>query len=181
MSTNKKSGVYQLENGCWVFRFTLTLNGKRKDVKKTKDEFGNVIKTEKAAIRARECAIRHEYEARTTKPKPKRLTFAEVYDEYCKNGRFDKAYGTILKQDSLWKNHISVRYGKRFVDEITVSEVNDYLAFLYYEESRAYIPLFQIPHLRKVNGYQANNFHFIPNKNGSRVKTYSREMLILLT
>lgn len=138
MSKAKNSGVYQLANGYWGFRYTITINGKRKDVKKTKDEFGSVIKTEKAAARARESAIRKEYETRTTKPQPKRMTVSEVYDEYCKTGRYDKAYGTIKKQDSLWRNHISLKYGKRFVDELTVSEINDYLSFLYYEESRAY-------------------------------------------
>ena len=138
MSKAKNSGVYQLANGYWGFRYTITINGKRKDVKKTKDEFGSVIKTEKAAARARESAIRKEYETRTTNPQPKRMTVSEVYDEYCKTGRYDKAYGTIKKQDSLWRNHISLKYGKRFVDELTVSEINDYLSFLYYEESRAY-------------------------------------------
>jgi hypothetical protein len=32
---------------------------------------------------------------------------AEVFNEYCENGRCGKAYGTTRKQDSLWKNHIS--------------------------------------------------------------------------
>ncbi len=138
MSTNKKTGVYQLENGYWGYRYTITINEKKKDVKRTKDEFGNVLKTEKAAIRAREAAMKREYETRTIKPKPKRMTVAEIYDDYCKTGRYDKAYGTIKKQDSLWKNHINARYGKRFVDDISVAEINDYLAFLYYEECKSY-------------------------------------------
>lgn len=138
MSTNKKTGVYQLENGYWGYRYTITINEKKKDVKRTKDEFGNVLKTEKAAIRAREASIKREYETRTIKPKPKRMTVAEIYDAYCKTGRYDKAYGTIKKQDSLWKNHINPKFGKRFVDDISVAEVNDYLAFLYYEECKSY-------------------------------------------
>lgn len=138
MSKSKNSGVYQLENGYWGFRYTLTINGKKKDVKRAKDEFGSKLKTEKSAIKARESAIRREYENRLSKQKPQRMTVAEVYKEYCESGRYDKAYGTILKQDSLWKNHISIKYGKMFVDEITVSNINDYLAYLYYEESRAY-------------------------------------------
>ena len=31
-------GVFQLENGLWGYRFTITVNGKKKDVKKTKDD-----------------------------------------------------------------------------------------------------------------------------------------------
>ena len=34
------------------------------------------------------------------------MTFGEVYQEYCEFGRSGKAYTTIKKQDSLWKNHL---------------------------------------------------------------------------
>lgn len=114
------------------------INGKKKDVRRTKDEFGNVLKTEKSAIKARDFSIRKAYETQTTKKKIQRRTVAEVYDEYCKTGRYEKAYSTIRKQDSLWNNHISEKFGSRFIDEITVSDVNDYLSYLYYEEMRAY-------------------------------------------
>ena len=138
MKESKRTGVYQLENGFWGFRFTVMINGKKKDVRRTKDEFGNVLKTEKSAIKARDISIHTAYETQTTKKKIQRRTVAEVYDEYCKTGRYEKAYSTIRKQDSLWNNHISEKFGSRFIDEITVSDVNDYLSYLYYEEMRAY-------------------------------------------
>jgi hypothetical protein len=122
----------------WGYRYTLTVNGKKKDVKRTKDEFGNPFKTEKAALKARESAIIKEHIERTQKPTKKRMTVAEVYAEYCEKGRCDKAYGTIRKQDSLWENHLSQKFGKRFVDDISVSEIVDYLSILYYQEDRAY-------------------------------------------
>lgn len=40
-------------------------------------------------------------------------------------------YNTIRKQDSLWKNHLSARFGSRFVDEVSAAEVVDYLTELY--------------------------------------------------
>lgn len=138
MSKAEKKGAYQLPNGMWGFRYTLTINGKKKDVKRTKDEFGNPLKTEKAALNARDTAIVKERTERTQKPTHKRMTVAEVYAEYCDKGRCDKAYGTIRKQDSLWENHLSQKFGKRFVDDISVSEVVDYLSMLYYQEDRAY-------------------------------------------
>lgn len=138
MSNDKKTGIFQLENGMWGFRFSIVIDGVRKDIKRKQDESGNPLKTEKAAIKAREYALKYEHMNRSIKPVAKRVTIAEVYQEYCEHGRFGKAYGTIRKQDSLWNNHISVKFGKRFVDSITVSEINDYLAFLYYEEHRAY-------------------------------------------
>ena len=131
-------GVYQLENGLWGYRYTVTINGKKKDVKKTKDDLGKPFKTDKAAYRARETALVKEKECRTHKPKMARMTFQEVYQEYCEKGRSGKAYTTIRKQDSLWTNHIAARFGKRFIDEVTVAEINDYLEELYYTEGRAY-------------------------------------------
>ena len=138
MSKVEQKGAYQLPNGMWGYRYTLTVNGKKKDVKRTKDELGNPFKTEKSALKAREAAIIKERTERNQKPTKKRMTVSEVYAEYCEKGRCDKAYGTIRKQDSLWENHLSQRFGKRFVDDISVSEVIDYLSVLYYQEGRAY-------------------------------------------
>lgn len=138
MADTTKSGVYQLENGMWGFRYTVTYNGKRKDVKRQKDELGRILKTEKAALRARKSAMLHDKMSRIKKPVEKRMTFAEVYQEYCEMGRSGKAYATIKKQDSLWKNHLAEKFGNKFIDEISVAEVNDYLSQLYYTEGRAY-------------------------------------------
>ena len=51
------SGVYQLPNGMWGFRYAFWINGKQKDIKRTTDENGNPFKTERAAIKAREAAM----------------------------------------------------------------------------------------------------------------------------
>ncbi len=138
MNEKENVGIYQLENGYWGFRYTITVNGKKKDVKKNKDLNGNPIKTEKAAIKARAAAREREKVKRSFKPKMQRMTFAEVYQEYCEFGRSGKAYTTIKKQDSLWENHLKDKFGKRFIDDISVAEVNDYLETLYYTEGRAY-------------------------------------------
>lgn len=122
MADTTKSGVYQLENGMWGFRYTVTYNGKRKDVKRQKDELGRILKTEKAALRARESAMLHDKMNRIKKPVEKRMTFAEVYQEYCEMGRSGKAYATIKKQDSLWKNHLAEKFGNKFIDEISVAD-----------------------------------------------------------
>ena len=134
------SGVYQLPNGMWGFRYAFWVNGKQKDIKRTTDENGNPFKTKAAAIKAREAAIIavHTELLRAAEPTKKRMTVAEVYAEYCETGRCGKAYGTIRKQDSLWNNHISKRFGKRYVDDINVPEIVDYLSSLYYQENRAY-------------------------------------------
>ena len=140
MTKTTSAGVFQLPNGMWAFRYAFMLNGKQKDIKRTKDENGNPFKTEKAATKAREAAIIQVQAELLQPPKPtkKRMTLEEVYAEYCETGRHGKAYGTTRKQDSLWKNHLSKKFGNRYVDDISVAEIVDYLSFLYYQEDRAY-------------------------------------------
>ena len=130
------TGIYQLDGGGWGFRYTVSVNGKRKDVKRVRDANGNPMKTKRSAILARAEAIKEE---QTPKAKQiSRKTVKEVYVEFCENGRKDRAYRTKQKQDSLWNNHLCTKYGKRFVDEITAAEVNDYLSDLYYVEGFSY-------------------------------------------
>ena len=140
MTKTTSAGVFQLPNGMWGFRYAFMLNGKQKDLKRTKDDSGNPFKTERAAIKARESTIIQVQAELLQPPNPvkKRMTVAEVYAEYCENGRCGKAYGTTRKQDSLWKNHLSKKFGKRYIDDISVAEIVDYLSFLYYQEDRAY-------------------------------------------
>jgi integrase len=114
------------------------LNGKQKDIKRTKDALGNSFKTKSAAMKARESAIIEAHTERTQKSPKKRMTVSEVFKEYCETGRCGKAHGTTRKQDSLWKNHLSTKFGTRFVDDISVAEIVDYLNVLYYREDRAY-------------------------------------------
>lgn len=140
MTKASSTGVFQLPNGMWGFRYAFMLDGKQKDIRRNKDENGNPFKTERAAIKAREATIIQVQAELLQPPKPvkKRMTLEEVYAEYCETGRHGKAYGTTRKQDSLWKNHLSKRFGNRYLDDISVAEVVDYLSFLYYQEGRAY-------------------------------------------
>ena len=137
MGIENNTGVFQLESGTWAFRYTFNRNGKRVSKQVSKDEAGNPLKSRRAAIRARQVAIDREQNAQ--KPKPKvRKTVAEVFQEYCENGRSDRAYTTIRKQDSLWENHLQEKFGKRFVGEISSAEVVDYLSELYYTRDLSY-------------------------------------------
>ena len=138
MAKQNDTGVYQLPNGNWAYRFTFTVEGKKKNRKGTKDEFGNLLTTKRAAILARAAAVTREQEEQHRQAPVTRKTFQEVYKEYCEQGRSGKVYQTIRKQDSIWNNHLCAKFGRRYIDEISVAEVNDYLAHLYYTEGRAY-------------------------------------------
>lgn len=139
MEEKTYAGVYQLENGFWGYRYAITVNGKRKENKKVRNDEGKPFKTQKQAMKAREIAI-HKEKEKMRKPQVEiqRRTVKEVFQEYCENGRKGKAYTTILKQDSLWKNHLKSRFGNKMIDEISVAEIQDYLEELYYEDNRAY-------------------------------------------
>lgn len=132
MGKTNEAGVYQLENGLWAYRFIIKVDGKQITSRKTTDEYGNKLRTKKQAVKAREAAIIAAHLEQERKHKISRRTVEEVYNEYREKGRADRAYRTIQKQESLWKNHLQERFGKRYVDEISVAEINDYLAELYF-------------------------------------------------
>ncbi|MBQ2927139.1 MAG: hypothetical protein IJD98_01050, partial [Oscillospiraceae bacterium] len=140
MATVCKDGVFQIENGCWGYRFSIVIDGRRVAKKKTTDAAGNKLKTQFQATKAREAAIRAAYieSQRKTLP-PSRRTVKEVYLEYCQSGRKDRAFSTVRKQECLWQNHIGPRFGQRYVDEISVAEVTDYLKELYFDNNLSYM------------------------------------------
>lgn len=137
MAKNNDLGISQLPNGNWRYRFTRTVDGKRVNRKSSKDEAGNPLTTKRAALQAKAIA-EMRFEASINQKPKHRMTFGEVYAEYSELGRSGKAYSTIKKQDSLWRNHLGEKFGARFIDDISVAEVNDYLSYLYYTEGRAY-------------------------------------------
>ena len=140
MSETGFAGVYQLDNGFYGYRYAIVINGKRKEAKKVRNDLGKPFKTAKQAAKAREIAIVQEQSKVLLPQKAKVVgkTVEEVYAEYCEKGRSGKAYSTIKKQDSLWNNHLKDRFGKRYIDDITVAEIQDYLEELYYVDNRAY-------------------------------------------
>lgn len=137
MANTNATGVYQLDNGNWAFRYTLTREGKKKDVRRAKDLYGNPFKTKREAVSARQIAIQADLDGRQSAPIIRR-TVKEVFQKFCESGRKDRAYQTKLKQDSLWKNHIQDKFGNRYVDEISSAEIIDYLSALYYDDGYSY-------------------------------------------
>lgn len=139
-TVTKEKGVYQLDNGCWAYRFIIHINGEKKNQRRTKDEKGNPFKTQKSALKARQNAIKQlELEAMLPPKKEiERKRVREVYEEYCETGRSAKAYATIRKQEALWNNHILERFGSKYIDNVRVADVQDFLAELYCVKGYAY-------------------------------------------
>ena len=134
----QENGVYQQENGYWAYRFSIVVNGERIIRRRARDEQGQPFKTKRAAAKARTAAIAMEQRKPTHEAAIPQKTVSEVYREYCEKGRSGKAYSTIRKQDSLWKNHIRDKFGARYVGEISAGEIEDYLTELYCKAGRAY-------------------------------------------
>lgn len=136
-------GVYQLKNGLWAYRFIVKVNGEQKTQRRSKDVEGNPFRTQKQAARAREKALKKiQAEAPpAAAPKAKKIVrkrISEVYEEYCKCGRKDKAFATVKKQEALWNNHILERFGSCYVDNVRVADVQDFLSELYCVNGYAY-------------------------------------------
>ena len=139
MKESTSTGVFQLKNGYWGFRYVISVNGQRKEGKRTRDEQGLPYKTEKQAARAREkMIIKKKSECDNVPVKIVRRTVRQIYAAYAENGRAEKAYSTKTKQDSLWKVHIEKRFGNQYIDEIRAADIQDYLAELYYTEGYGY-------------------------------------------
>lgn len=138
MAEKCESGVFQMDNGQWGYRFSLIIDGRRVSRRKTTDEEGKKLTSKRAATKAREAAIANAHIESKRKQTVSRRTVKEVFEEFCEKGRNDRAYQTIRKQDSLWENHLCPKFGKRFVDDISVAEVVDYLSELYYIEGLSY-------------------------------------------
>lgn len=138
MAKKDSAGVYQKKDGYWAYRFGIVVGGKTIVKRKYTDEFGNKLKTKRDAIAAREAAMVAVRTERINKPKPARRTVKEVFEEFCAEGRKDRAYQTIRKQDSIWENHLRDRFGNRYVDDISSADVVDYLSELYYVDGLAF-------------------------------------------
>ena len=141
MANKTDTGVRQLKNGFWVYRFCTSINGHRIEGRGSTDLDDNPFRTKQDAIRARKKAIKMAQLAPllpARKTEPPKKTVREVFDEYCEKGRSDRAYQTIRKQNSIWNNHLAAEYGDCMIDEIPVAAVNDYLARLYYDKGYAY-------------------------------------------
>lgn len=140
MNSDFAKSVYQLKNGMWGYRYCVRVDGKNVYKRVSKDRNGMPFRTKKEAVKARVVAIEKEQSSEVL-PRPTkhvRRTVTQVFEEFCEKGRADRAFMTKRKQDSLWENHIKEKFGKRYVDDISVQEVQDYLIQLYYEDGYSF-------------------------------------------
>lgn len=132
MARKNDTGVFQLDSGNWAYRIYMSKDaqGNKVDTTCRKDENGNPFKTKKAAVDARTQKI-VELKTPTKKKTQEDVTISEVWEEYLKTESKGKAYATITKHSSLWKNHIKERFGNTKLSELTINDIETFLQELY--------------------------------------------------
>lgn len=130
MAKNGDTGLFQLNNGNWAYRIIIERKGQKKtDTTCRQDEQGNPFKTKKQAKEARENKL---FELKQPKePVIKDVKLSEVYNKYIKEGTRGKAPATIKKQSSMWEKHVEKNFGDRYMSQITLSDLQNYLQKLY--------------------------------------------------
>lgn len=139
----QSDGIFQTKEKTWGYEFSIFVNGKRIARRRITDDDGKPFTTKKAAQKARtRCinAMREETELSViVNDKSSSKTLRDVYEEYREKGCAGKAYKTLLKQDSIWKNHLGPKYGDMALTSFSTAEINDYLSELYYSKQYSYM------------------------------------------
>lgn len=130
MAKNNDTGLFQLKNGNWAYRITITNNGRKKDTTFRRDDDGNPFTRKADAKKARE---RKLLEMR--KPQLSGTftdcTLKEIWACYLEKAAPGKAVSTVRKYTSLWTQHIEKKFGDTPISGITVSSLHAYLQELY--------------------------------------------------
>ena len=131
----KRVGVFQLPDGTWGYRARVE---NQFDIRRTRDRNGLIMKTAAAAEKERNWAIAHELQRRRDKEAEryglKAGTVADVYEKCVAPEDQKKAYGTVCKRKSLWKNHFRARWGQRDIKSLSSGEINLWLSDLMDED-----------------------------------------------
>lgn len=137
---NKYAGVSQTDGGSWKYRVKIKMpDGTTVNTERKRDENGMPFLTARAAYEAKksyESKLKAEAEGIVVKYKD--ATLEKIYEHYLTTEGKTKMPATIRKQDSMWRNHIKDRWGKRNINTITIIELNDFLFSLYQKYSYKY-------------------------------------------
>ena len=141
---NKYTGVSQWKNG-WEYRIKKkTEDGKVIDTKIKYDENGKPFKKAVDASKARESHLLRLSQKAEEKPveaseTPSVTLLKDVYENYLLTKSDTRAYNTLSKQDTMWRQHISPVFGERDINTILVIELESFLNRKYKEYSYEYV------------------------------------------
>ena len=115
-------GSVRKKGATWSYRIDMgVINGRRNQIERSG------YKTKKEATKAMNDVI-FQYNNTGDFIENKKVTFAELYTEFIeKEAPATRAYATIIRYKSLYKNHYEKEFGKLYVYQIRADMINDFL------------------------------------------------------
>lgn len=117
-----KGSVRKRYNNAWSYRIDLGfVDGKRKQVEK------GGFKTEREATKAMQDVLYHLNNTGDY-VENKKVSFHTVYEDFIeREGKATRAYATLKRYDSLYRNHIKDEFGPLYVYQISDTMIIDFL------------------------------------------------------
>lgn len=115
-------GSVRLKGRTWSYRVDLgKIDGKRKQVEKSG------YKTEREALKAMNEVI-YRYNQTGEYIENQKFTFQENYDQFmAEEAPATRAYATIKKYESVYRNHLKEEFGARYLYQISSKNIQDFL------------------------------------------------------
>ena len=122
-------GSIRKKGATWSYRVEFgAAGGKRNQIERSG------YKTKKEAAKALNDVL-YLYNNTGDYVENKKITFTEVYTEFIENeAPATRAYATIVRYKSLYKNHYAERFGSFYMYQINANMINDFL-----NEKRTYL------------------------------------------
>ncbi len=129
-----KGSIRKRKKNAWSYRIDLGfVDGKRKQVEK------GGFKTEREAVKAMQDALYHLNNTGDY-VENKKISFHTVYEEFIeREGKATRAYATLKKYDSLYRNHIKEQFGPLYVYKISYTMIIDFLNLKRQKYSEEYV------------------------------------------
>ncbi len=121
MAEKKYVGVRKKEGATtWSYRFTIVVNGRT--ISKEQSGFSTAYAAHKA--REEEIALCRRDNGIDTN-----ITLNKVYETFMETEcKITRAYGTVLKYESMYRNHIGPRFGKGKIGKIRATHLQEFVA-----------------------------------------------------
>lgn len=141
-------GSVRKKGATWSYRVEFgVIDGKRNQIERSG------FKTKKEATMAMQEVI-HNYNITGDFVENKKVTFDEVYSEFIeKEAPSTRAYATIVRYKSLYKNHLKEPFDKYYMYQITANMINDLINEKMIKYSEEYVKgIFKL--LKVLFGYE---------------------------
>ena len=127
-------GSVRLKGKTWSYRIDIgKVDGKRKQVEKSG------YKTEREALKAMNDVIYH-YNHTGEYIENQKFTFQENYEQFItEEAPATRAYATIKKYESLYRNHLKEEFGPSYIYQISSARIQEFLNAKSLEYSQDYL------------------------------------------